>query len=105
MKPIFEHLLRILLGCPAWEQASVWTFRVRYETVDEVLAWKMCRRLRRKVKRGWRLTMTPLKEETSSDVIGVLTELDGTLPIYREVWRIQELNDGRKKLLIETIQA
>ena len=105
MRPILESLSRILLGYFPLERTFEWTFQVRYESVDEVLAWKMCRRLRRKVKEGWILKVTPLREKTPTDVIGVLTGTDGTRLVCREVWRTRELGGGRKKLAIETIQA
>lgn len=105
MRQIFEYLLRILLPNTSLDAFVEWNFQVRYEKVDEVLAWKICRNLKRKVKGGLKLQVMPLQEKTATDVIGVLMGTDGTRQVCREVWRTQELSDGRKKLLIEKIQA
>ena len=105
MRRVYERLLRILLPKTSSGEFVEWTLRVRYGKVDEVLAWMMCRTLKRKAREGWRVRVVPLQEETSTDVIGVLEGTDGTRQVCREVWRTRELNDGRKKLVFETTRT
>ena len=105
MKRIFEYLLRALPKKASSGGVAEWHLQVRYESVDRVLARKMCRRLKQKARGVWKLRVMPLQEKTPTDVIGVLTGMDGTRQVCREVWRTQESNGGRKKLLIEMIQT